>query len=157
MERKKCECYAIRLFDQMFEAYEYFLKSPERGKKVLGEAARPIIFHLNDEFKEGEFTEKQEPYNTLLEEMSSALSRYDSGEGSGLDAMEWVRDTIHKSDELKQLMVCGTPYTDKEGLSETAKVLTEVLNTMSGMSSHPMEEAKVILNKQYEKLSCRSK
>ncbi len=157
MERRKCECYAIRLLDHMTEAYIYWSSNIERGKKVLAEAARPILFHLTDEFKEGEYEEKQEPYYTLLEEMRAALTRYDSGKGSGSDVMEWVRDNLHKSDELKQLMVCGPRYKDKESLTETAKVLVEVLDTMAGMSNTPAEDARSILDKQYEKLSCGKK
>ena len=157
MERKQCECYAIRLLDTIPKAYIYWAKNPERGDKVLAEAARPILFHLTNEFKKGEYDEKQEPYHSLLEQMRSALTRYDSGESSGLDAMEWIRDNIHKSEELKQLMVCGSPYVDKNSLSETARVLAEVFTTMSGMSTKPMEEASTILDKQYEKLSCGKK
>lgn len=154
MERKLCECYAIRLLRNMTEAYDYWGKNPERGQKVLAEAARPIIFHLRDEFKEGEYTEKQEPYNKLLEEMRSALSLYDSGKGSGVDAMEWVRDNIHKSDELKQLMVCGDPFKNKETLTETAKVISDVLNAITDTTT---DDARTFLDKQYEKLSCGKK
>lgn len=154
MERRKCECYAIRLFDHMIEAYVYWDRNPERGKKMLAEAARPIISHLKHEFKEGEYAEKQEPYFTLLEEMRSALSRYDSGEGSGIEAMEWVRNRIHTNDELKQLMVCGDPFKNKESLTETATVLSSMFNAMEDTTP---EEAKSILDKQYEKLSCASK
>ncbi len=153
MERRKCECYAIRLLDHMIEAYMYWDRNPERGKKVLAEAARPIIFHLNDEFKKGEYKENQEPYVTLLEEMSSALRRYDSGKGSGVEAMEWVRNRIHANDELKQLMVCGDAFKDKESLTETANVLSRMFNAMEDTTP---EEARSILDKQYEKLSCKT-
>ena len=151
MEIKKCECYAIRLLDHMVEAYQYWGRNPERGVKVLAEAARPILSHLNTEFEKGGYSEKQEPYTTLLKEMGSALSRYDSGEDSGITVMEWVRNRIHANDELKQLMVCGDPFKNKESLTETATVLSDMFNAMEDTTP---EEARSILDKQYQKLSC---
>ena len=148
MDRKLCECYAIRLIDDMTKAYDYWLSNPERGEKRLVNSAQTIYFHLNDEFKEGEFTEKQEPYFGLLDKMRSALSKGD------FTAMEIVRNLIHKNDELKQLITCGTPYVDKNSLSETARVLTEALNAMEITTP---ADARIILDKQYEKLSCGKK
>lgn len=153
MEGKQCQCYAIRLLDTMTKAYEYWLDNPERGEKMLASSARDILFHLNEEFKEGEYTEKQEPYYSLLEEMRSALSKYDSGTDSGVHAMEIVRNRIHANDELKQLMVCGTPYKGKESLTETAKILSDVFNAIEETTP---KEARSILDKQYEKITCSS-
>ena len=157
MERVKCECYAIRLFRTMTEAYDYWDKSPERAQKNLAHNARTILSHLDTQFKESGLPEKQEPYFKHFIGMRTALKRFDAGEESGMDTMEIVRDTIHKSDELKQLMTCGEPYVDKNSLSETARVLAEVLDTMGGMSNDPMEDARSFLDKQYEKLSCGKK
>ena len=154
MERVKCECYAIRLFRTMTEAYDYWLDHPDRGVKILVNSARGIHYHLKSEFEKGNYKEKQEPYHSLLEEMQTAIRKYDEGSDSGVHAIEIVRNRIHSNDELKQLMVCGEPYVDKSSLSETARVLAEAFNAMEDTTT---DDARSFLDKQYEKLSCGKK
>ena len=151
MEGKECECEALRLIRAMIKAYDTWGESPSTGEKVLALIASDIKKHLSLQLYYGGYPEKQQPYYSQMMGIRTALKRYDSGEDDGVSAMEVVRDTLHKSDELKQLMVCGPPYTNKESLTETAKVLAEGLNTMSESTT---KGARSILDKQYEKLEC---
>jgi len=151
MKGKACECYGIYLIDSMTQQYARHLARPMMADKPLGNLAGSILNHLEEQFKEGDFKDKQEPYHGLFAEMRSSVTKFQYGGDSGLHAMEMVRNRIHKNDELKQLMVCGTPYTDKKSLSETAKVLAQAFDTLEETTP---EEAKAILDKQYEKLSC---
>lgn len=162
MEGKECECHAIYLIENMTRAYDHWSRwfergDRERGDKQIAGAAKTIVSHLESEFEKSGLTEKQAPYYSQLVGMRTALNRFDSFEESGLNTMEVVRDTLHKSDELKQLMACGTPYKEKSSLTDTAKVLAEVFDTMSGKSKNPFEDARVLLDKQSKKLTCSSK
>ncbi len=154
MKGKECECEALRLVGDMTRAYDTWGKSPATGDKVLGLIASDIKKHLSLQLFYGDYQEEQEPYHSLLAEMRAALKRYDSGEDNGVSAMEVVRDTLHNSDELKQLMVCGPHYRDKESLTETAKVLVRVFTTMSSKTSTPEAESRVIIDEQSKKLGC---
>ncbi len=150
MEGKECECQALRLVDTMIKAYDYWGEKPIEGEEKLATHARVIFHHLFDQLYAGDYAEKQEPHYGFLLEMRTALHSYDAG-GSGVEAMEMVRNRIHANDELKQLMVCGSPYTDKERLNETAKVLAQALDAMEYSTT---KEARSILDKQSEKLKC---
>lgn len=160
MEGKKCKCRAIRLTENMLKAYEYFREhiagNPVLVRKRFQTDAKAIYKHLNNEFEAGEYTEKQEPYYGLLEGMRKALAICDLGDDLGSQGMEVVRNAIHLNDELKQLMACGRPYTNKESLTETAKVLGEAFSAFAGTSPDPIQEARASLDRQYEKLSCAS-
>ena len=154
MEGKECECEALRLVRAMTKAYDTWEKSPDTGGKVLALIAEDMRKHLSLQLYYGGYPEKQEPYHSLLVEMRAAQKSYESGELSGAMTMEVVRDTLHKSDELKQLMVCGPHYKGKESLTDTAKLLAEVFPTMSGISNSPAADARAIIDKQSKKLEC---
>jgi len=158
---KQSECHALFLNDNMIKAYARWdllvaRGDKERGDKQIVSAARVIVNHLETQFRESGLPEKQAPYYSQLMGINTALRRYDSGEDSGILAMEVVRDTLHKSPELKQLMAYGTPLKDKDALTNTAKVLSDVFETMAGTSKNPTEDARALLDTQYKKVSCGS-
>ncbi|KKK67018.1 hypothetical protein LCGC14_2958250 [marine sediment metagenome] len=148
MEGRKCECDAIHLIVGLTEALD--ASEQPGGDDMMGRAAKNILRHLDNRFRDSGYTEREEPYYHLLEEMRASVNLYNFG-GSGTSAEEVVRNLIHSNHELKQLMVCGPPYKDRESLSETAKVLVEVFETLE--NEGPMD-ALFLLANQYEKLGC---
>ncbi len=150
MEGRECECRAINLMIELAEAMDALIEEAPGRDDKLGRVAKNILRHLDNQFETSAYTERQEPYYGLLEEMRAKVSLYNYG-GSGVDAQEMVRNRIHENDELKQLMVCGSPYRNKESLTETAKVVGEVLETFE---NGEVIDALFILADQYEKLSC---
>ncbi|KKL98005.1 hypothetical protein LCGC14_1828800 [marine sediment metagenome] len=150
MEGRECECRAINLMIGLAEALDALIEEAPGRDDKLGRAAKNILRHLDNQFQTSAYTERQEPYYHLLEEMREPVKMYTYG-SSGLDAEEMVRNRIHANDELKQLMACGSPYRNKESLTETARVIGEVLETFE---NGEVVDALLILAGQYKKLSC---
>jgi len=161
MAGTECECKALELTMRMCDLYEYWEANVDDRRPVAQarlrnkshKLARVMFEHLNEQMAGG-YEKGDEPYHTLLRKMENAISASEAGLGLNFQAIEVVKDLIHQNVELKQLMVCGRPFTGEDDISETARVLVDVFDIVAGEREDAYEEAKRILDKQVKKLSC---
>ena len=161
MAGTECECKALELTGDMLELYTYWEanvddRRPASQARLRGKSnkmAKAMFSHLVEQVGVSGY-EGEEPYHTFLEKMEDAISASEAGLGLNFNAIETVKDLIHQNVELKQLMVCGKPFTTKGNISETARVLVDVFDMVAGEREDAYEEAGRILNKQVKKLAC---
>lgn len=144
-----CQCKGVRLFTEIVDLTNDVVASPVDFMPVIHQKARILAQatydHLMDEAYKPENKVMHGEVNHLLEKVRTAI-----GGESGIHAMETVRDAIHKSMALQQLLVCGGPYDIPENRTEAAKTIGKACNIIAETDDdvHP------ILQELSKKLGC---
>lgn len=136
MTDRKCLCTGIRLTRLVVEhtdnpALPGALKDAEKiYQHLLEEVDKPENIHLKKQLQKD------------FDDMRGDLLQDSFTEHPGVLAMERVRDKIHKSPELKHLLVCGNSFEDKKELKQVTGILEMVWTIMAeaGEKSSPYED-----------------
>jgi pyruvate,water dikinase len=113
----------------MMDAYEMYSNDDQNYQHKMAQLAPAIYRHLRTEYDTGKYTNRDIDKSFTL--MEDYLERLDRGTVSPIQAMEIVRNEIHKNDVLKQIAVCGGTFTDSDNMATTAQVLKVALQLLA--------------------------
>jgi AraC-like DNA-binding protein len=147
---ESCECKGIRLFTRVVDITLDSLESPPGDPLISKRAydtAKETYEHILNQANQSKNKAMRKQASKILDTMRSGLANYAQ---QGVLALEVVRDSIHKSPVLQQLLVCGGPYKSEEKRKEAAKTIGECCNIIAETDDdiHP------ILNKLSQELGC---
>ncbi len=150
MAKESCECKGLNLFTEIVTTTLDLVNTP--GKKVVFERALKVAQNSYNHLLE----QANKPENELMFAEVTGLfdkMRKEIGDGHGMYALERVRDCIHKSPALQQLMACGGPYKIPEDRTEAALTIDKVSNLMAG-DDDDIDKALPLLKTVSTKLGC---
>jgi hypothetical protein len=155
MAIETCECKGIRLFTDIVKmTFEAAYSQP--GDKYVSDQALTVAQSTYDHLME----QANKPENkSMLAEAQSHLDIMRKGFGSyqaqGVLALEVVRDHIHKSPALQQLLVCGGPFDNPDERRDAAKAVGKACNML--VDDDTMDDVLPELTKLSQKLGCKTK
>lgn len=152
-----CSCKGINMLREMMEVYAAFLAGDPSHNNRMRILSRRMYDHIDEQAKKPgneALLNQAQPY---LDKEKKILNAVKFGDAQPWQAMETVRDDIHKSDALKQLFVCGGPFPRAEDMSNEAqivKVAMEILADPAGEYENPPQAAKIPLDELAKTLEC---
>jgi hypothetical protein len=148
-EQDTCECQGIRLFRQVVDKTFGALYSPGDPwvSKTALEVATNTYNHL--------FTQANKPgnmtlHNEAMEQFDAMRNGFGKFQDKGVLALEVVRDAIHKSPALQQLLVCGGPGKRKA----SADIIGKVCEMLAG-DDDEIDKAVPTLTKLFKDIPCK--
>jgi len=131
MADRNCTCTGLNLLRELFNTYILY----DSGKPYKYEA-QTVLNALHDHIDRQANKPGNEPLykkvEYILQVEKDGIKAVSKGKESpmGDSGLDRLRDDIHKYDDMKQLLVCGGPYTS-DGLEDTAKVVKIVMDIMA--------------------------
>ena len=157
MEVKQCECDALVLLRRMTSRFGAYIEldgtADHRYPRVIkgiesmyGEMSK----HLEDQLKRPEYQgESGEEARTLLSVTGQYMEM-----NNPVIAFDLLRDGIHQKPAVRQLFLCGEPYSP-ENESPLSQKVYQVLHKMSSDDGTP-EEAEEEFDQLYSGHTCSS-
>ena len=157
MDVKQCECDALVLLRRMAGTYSAFIETSgpadyryARVIKGMSSLYGEMSKHLEDQLNKLEYQgEAGEEARVLL-----SVTRQYTEMKNPITAMDILRDGLHQKPVVRQLFLCGRPYSPGKEVPLSQDVY-ELLHLMSSDDGTP-EEAEEAFDKLYSEHTCES-
>lgn len=127
----KCACEGLKKLSKALDVYVLFDAGISSYKSKAKESAMELHEHIRRQANKAGNEALRASVQPLLDKEQQSINNIDHGLGGPMEALDRVRDDIHKSDDVKQLLVCGGPYKNADDLDDTAKVVKIVMEMMA--------------------------
>lgn len=159
-KEKKCICDNLDLmrrtaialdksFDEVMAGKPYKETSQEPEMKELAVA---LLNNLENELKTEKYEGLREQFTPQFIIMKTAVAEMERGEISGSRALDIVRNQIHHTLPLHQMLTCGPPLMRKNKTKAT-EVITKYLDTLE--DGTPLDALKLVAQ-YYKSSTCES-
>lgn len=152
-KEKECACRAFALVDRLLDSTMLYLSKPDEASHNMQSTAVELLAMMQEEFKKKRYDGVRRSLEPTFDKMQKAvnLGRYGSAEHRML-AAETVRNELHLSDALKQLLTCGPVLHEQHpNLSKNAGVLKVVFSLCDAADA---EDAREPLAAHFQAITC---
>lgn len=157
---KKCICDNLDLMRRTAIALDVSMNEVMAGKPYketsqepeMKELAVALLNNLEKELKTEKYEGLREQFIPQFTIMRAAVAEMERGENCGSRALDLVRNQIHNTLPLHQMLTCGPPLMRKNKTKAT-EVVTKYLDTLE--DGNPLDALKLV-EQYYKSSTCES-
>ncbi|KKK86593.1 hypothetical protein LCGC14_2761710, partial [marine sediment metagenome] len=140
-EDKDCLCKGLGLYIDMMNAYVDFFNQEEWADSALIPISKGLVRHLETVAATPAYADRQGPAREHLNRFNEAINDAAVGKLEDMEALELIRDGIHKNPVLQQMLTCGPIYA-KENETPTTKVIARAAEELGATHGTPESSLK---------------